>query len=193
MAAENNKGIDDRQRRRNFLLFSGGLGFVTLLVFMVIDYREGNTTEIFIDAFMCAVIVFGMLAVFKFNLDLVAYCVGINLMSLALLYDVSIGAGGTGGLFWLPVMPLFNFFFFEKPESMISTVVLCGFQPWHLPRMLRQVVWGSGMVRVEKKRIVQAINATCAYGGSNRPASPEMGSDIIRCGLLPGECNMPNS
>lgn len=114
LIAENNTGIDDRQRRRRFLLFSGALGVVTLLIFMIVDYREGNISEIFLDGFMCAVIIIGTTVVFRYNLDRPAYCVGINLLSLTLLYDVSIGAGGAGGLFWLPVMPLVTFFFMEK-------------------------------------------------------------------------------
>jgi len=126
LPAENNTGIDDRQRRRNFLTFSGSLGFITLLVFMVFDYQEGNLSEIFLDVFMCTVIVSGGVAVFKYNLDRLAYCVGINLVSLTLLYDVAIGAGGTGGLFWLPTMPLFIFFFLERTESVISAILFYG-------------------------------------------------------------------
>jgi len=49
-------GTDDRQRRRHFLIFSGSLGLITLLVFMLFDYQEGHASEILLDAFMVAVI-----------------------------------------------------------------------------------------------------------------------------------------
>lgn len=99
LPAQDTTGIDDRQRRRKFLVFTGSLGFITLLIFMVFDYQEGNMKEVFLDAFMCEIIVLGMVSVFKYNLDRLAYCVGINLVNLTLMYNVSIGAGGTGGLF----------------------------------------------------------------------------------------------
>ncbi|THB81570.1 MAG: hypothetical protein D3926_01405 [Desulfobacteraceae bacterium] len=104
-------------------MLASSLAFATLLIFSVFDYQKGEINEIYLNFFMCLVIIVGNTCVLKFNLDRVAYCVGINLVNLTLIYDVSIGAGDGGGLFWLPVMPLFIFFFLEKPDAIISAVL----------------------------------------------------------------------
>ncbi|MCG8617235.1 MAG: hypothetical protein MI802_13530 [Desulfobacterales bacterium] len=93
-------------------------------MFSFFDYQNGDIREIYLNGFMCVVIIIGNLSVFKLGADRMAYCIGINLVSLALIYDVSIGAGSGGGLFWLQVMPLFIFFFFERIEALISTIIL---------------------------------------------------------------------
>lgn len=119
--------INELKRRRKFLIFVSSLGFVTLLIFTFFDYQEGNRNEIVLNIIMCTVILLGVLCVFKYHLDRIAYCIGFNLINLTLLYDVSIGAGGGGGLFWLPVMPLFLFYFLERIEAIVSTILFfCG-------------------------------------------------------------------
>jgi len=64
-----------------------------ILVFSIIDYLEGDTLEFFIDISMALILIFSALGIFKFNSDRLVYCIGLNLLNLAILYNVAIGAG----------------------------------------------------------------------------------------------------
>ena len=117
---------DDRKRKRTFLIFASAIALATLIIFTIFDYQKAAFKEIIINLFICLVIIVGNVSVFRWNLDRIAYFIGINLVNLALIYDVSIGAGDGGGLFWLPVMPLFIFFFFDRIEAILSAFVFFG-------------------------------------------------------------------
>ena len=122
MSAADNSNKMDLRRKRTLLILSSSLAFIAILVFIYFDYQKGQIKEVYINVFMCLVIVVGNICVFKYNLDRAAYFVGINLVNTALSFDVSIGAGDGGGLFWLPIMPLLIFFFLERIEAIFSAV-----------------------------------------------------------------------
>ena len=94
-----------------------------ILVFSIIDYSEKDTLEFLIDISMAVILIFSAIGIFKFNADRLVYCVGLNLLNLAICYNVSIGAGGTVALFWLFFMPLLIFFIMESTEAMVSAII----------------------------------------------------------------------
>ncbi len=82
-----------------------------ILAFSIIDYRDGDTVELFIDIAMVTIFLLSAVGIFKLKADRLVYCTGINLLNLAILYNVSIGAGGMVALFWLFLSPSLIFFF----------------------------------------------------------------------------------
>lgn len=86
--------IFEQKRRRNFFIWASAFGMIIILVFSIIDYLEGDTLEFFIDILMGVILIFGAVGIFKFSMDRIVYIIGLNLLNLALLYNVSIGAGG---------------------------------------------------------------------------------------------------
>jgi len=94
-----------------------------ILVFSAIDYLEGDTLEFLINISMAVILTFSAVGIFKFNADRLVYFIGLNLLNLAILYNVSIGAGGIVALFWLYLVPLLIFFFLEYTESIISAIL----------------------------------------------------------------------
>jgi len=116
----------DKKRRRNFFILTGTFGMLLIMAFTIIDYLEGDTIEFFINILMSVILIFGAVGVFKYNADRLVYCIGLNLLNLAILYNVSIGAGGLVALIWIYLAPLLIFFFMEKTESIVSaTLFFC--------------------------------------------------------------------
>ena len=96
------------------------------MAFSVIDYLEGDTNELIGDILMAAILILSAVGIFKYEADRVVFCISLNLLNLAILYNVSIGAGGVVALFWLHLVPLLIFFFLNKPESLASLILfLC--------------------------------------------------------------------
>ena len=87
---------------------------IIILAFSIIDFLEGDILEFIIDILMAVILVSSAVGIFKFNADRIVYCIGLNLLNLAILYNVSIGAGGMVSLIWLYLVPLLIFFFFEN-------------------------------------------------------------------------------
>ena len=94
-----------------------------ILVFSIIDYLEGDTLEFIIDMLMAVILISSAVGIFRFNADRLVYCIGLNLLNVAILYNVSIGAGGMVALFWLYLVPLLIFFFLERTESLPSAIL----------------------------------------------------------------------
>jgi hypothetical protein len=116
--------IFEQKRRRNFFILASSFGMILILVFSIIDYLEGDFLEFFINIFMAGILIFGAIGIFKFSMDRIVYTIGLNLLNLAILYNVSIGAGGgMVAILWLYIMPLLIFFFLETTESIVSTIL----------------------------------------------------------------------
>jgi hypothetical protein len=94
-----------------------------ILVFSAVDYLEGDILEFYIDLFMAVLLVFCAVGIFKFHADRLVYCIGLNLLNVAILYNVSIAAGGMVALLWLYLVPLLIFFFLERIESIVSAIL----------------------------------------------------------------------
>ena len=47
-----------------------------ILAFSIIDYFEGDTLELLIDISMAVVLIISTVAIFKFNVDRLIYCIG---------------------------------------------------------------------------------------------------------------------
>lgn len=110
----------DRIRRRKFFIPACVFGLIIVVIFSAIDYLEGDTTELFTDFAMGVILVASAIGIFKFDADRTVYTLGLNLLNLAILYNVSLGAGSQSALHWLFISPLLAFFFLEKPEALVS-------------------------------------------------------------------------
>lgn len=113
----------EQDRRRKFFILAASLGLVLIIAFSIIDFLEKDTLELLIDISMAVIVIFSAIGIFKFNADRLVYCIGLNLLNLAILYNVSIGAGSMLALFWLYLVPLIIFFFLESTESLVSAII----------------------------------------------------------------------
>ena len=113
----------EQKRKRHFFILASSFGMVLILAFSTIDYLEGDTLELLIDILMVVILILSAIGIFKFNADRLVYCIGLNLLSLAIVYNISIGAGDMVALIWLYLVPLLIFFFLEKTESIVSAIL----------------------------------------------------------------------
>ena len=134
----------ERIRRRQLIGFLCSFGIPVILLFAIVDFLEADTLEFSVDLFLIAILVIAILAVFKYNKDRMAYLVGLNMLALAVLYNVSIGAGRESALYWVSVLPLLLFFFQGKRDGLISVgfVFLLLSLLLFLPGLLRSYDYG---------------------------------------------------
>ncbi len=116
--------IFEQKRKRNFFILASSFGMILILVFSIIGYLEGVALEFFVDIVMAGILIISAVGIFKFSIDRIVYIIGVNLLNLAILYNVSIGAGGDKvAILWLYIMPLLMFFFLEKTEAIVSMIL----------------------------------------------------------------------
>ena len=112
----------ERTRRRQLIAFLSFFGIPVISVFGAIDFFEGDSLELFVDLILIAILVVGLIAIFRYNKDRAAYRVGLNALALAVLYNVAIGAGKGAALYWVFVLPLLLFFFQGRRDGLISVL-----------------------------------------------------------------------
>lgn len=95
-------------------------GIPVILMFGVVDYVEGDTMEFLVDVTLVAILAAGLIAIFRYNKDRAAYFVGLNMLALAVLYNVAIGAGKESALYWVFILPSLLFFFQGRRDGLIS-------------------------------------------------------------------------
>ncbi len=95
-------------------------GIPVILLFAVIDFLEGDTIEFVVDLVLASILLIALIAVFRYDKDRVTYRVGLNLLALAVLYNVALGAGRESALYWVYVLPLLLFFFLGRRDGLIS-------------------------------------------------------------------------
>ena len=95
-------------------------GIPVIVVFGVVDYLEGDRIEFLVDVTLVAILVAGLIGIFKYNKDRPAYFVGLNMLALAVLYNVAIGAGKESALYWVFILPSLLFFFQGRRDGLIS-------------------------------------------------------------------------
>ena len=110
----------ERARRRQLIGFLCAFGIPVIVVFGVVDFLEGDTLELFADVALLGILLAGLIAIFKFDKDRPAYLIALNLLALAVLYNVGIGAGEETALYWVFVLPLLLFFFQGRRDGLIS-------------------------------------------------------------------------
>lgn len=110
----------DRSRRRQLIGYLCSFGIPVVLFFAVVDFLEGDTLEFLVDLALIGILLVALIAVFKFSKDRAAYFFGLNLLALAVLYNVAIGAGMETALYWVYVIPLLLFFFQGRRDGLIS-------------------------------------------------------------------------
>jgi hypothetical protein len=114
----------ERTRRRQLIGLLTSFGIPVTLMFGVVDYLEGDTVEFLVDVTLVAILSAGLIAIFKYNKDRPAYFVGLNMLALALLYNVAIGAGSGSALYWVFILPSLLFFFQGRRDGLISVGVV---------------------------------------------------------------------
>lgn len=110
----------ERTRRRQLIGLLTSFGIPVILMFGVVDYLEGDTIEFVVDVTLVAILAVGLIAIFKYNRDRPAYFIGLNLLALAVLYNVAIGAGKESALYWVFILPSLLFFFQGRRDGLIS-------------------------------------------------------------------------
>ena len=106
------------------ILLLSSFGIPVISVFGVIDFLEGDSLELLVDSVLIAILVVGLIAIFKHDQDRAAYLVGLNMLSLAILYNVAIGAGKGAALYWVFILPLLVFFFQGRRDGLISVLFI---------------------------------------------------------------------
>lgn len=112
----------ERTRRRQLIAFLSSFGIPVISVFGAIDFFEGDSLELLVDLILIAILVVGLIAIFRHNQDRAAYRIGLNVLALAVLYNVAIGAGKGAALYWVFVLPLLLFFFQGRRDGLISVL-----------------------------------------------------------------------
>lgn len=110
----------ERTRRRQMISLLTSFGIPVILMFGVVDYLEGDTIEFIVDLALVAILAVGLIAIFKYGKDRPAYFFGLNMLALAVLYNVAIGAGRGTALFWVFILPPLLFFFQGRRDGLIS-------------------------------------------------------------------------
>ncbi len=113
-------GSVERTRRRYLIVLLTSVGIPVILLFAVVDFLEGDTIEFVVDLILASILLAGLVVLFRYNKDRVAYGVGLNLLALAVLYNVALGAGHESALYWVYVLPLLLFFFLGRRDGLIS-------------------------------------------------------------------------
>jgi hypothetical protein len=114
----------ERTRRRQLIGLLTSFGIPAILIFGVVDYVEGDTIEFLVDVSLVAILAVGLVAIFKYNKDRTAYLVGLNMLALAVLYNVAIGAGNESALYWVFLLPSLLFFFQGRRAGLFSVGVV---------------------------------------------------------------------
>jgi hypothetical protein len=110
----------ERRRRRQLIVLLTSFGIPVILVFGIVDYLEGDTIEFLVDVTLVAILAVGLIAIFKYNKDRPAYFFGLNMLALAVLYNVAIGAGKESAIYWVFILPSLLFFFQGRRDGLVS-------------------------------------------------------------------------
>ncbi len=110
----------DRNRRRLFFTLCVLFGLPIIIAFSITDYVEGDIAELVLDGVIGAILVACFIGLYKLDVDLSIYRVGLALLAVSLLWEVAIGAGEGTVLYWLYGVPLLLFFFLGKLEGMLG-------------------------------------------------------------------------
>lgn len=135
----------ERERRRQLIGFLCSFGIPVIVFFGVVDFLEGDTPEFLADVALVSILVAGLIAIFRYDKDRPAYFFGLNMLALAVLYNVAIGAGEETALYWVFVLPLLLFFFQGRRDGLISVglVFLLLFLLLFLPEWVRAHDYGG--------------------------------------------------
>ncbi len=114
----------ERMRRRQISILLAAVGIPVISLFSVIDFLEGARLELFVDLVLIAVLLVALVAIFRHDQDRQAYLIGLNVISLGVLYNVSLGAGNESALYWVFVLPLLLFFFLGRRDGLFSLLIV---------------------------------------------------------------------
>jgi len=116
----------EKTRKRLFGMLCISFSFPIILIFTIVDIFEGDTLETAIDILLIVFFVFCFLGIKKWKADLQIYRLGLALLSVIFLYNVSIGAGNETVVYWLYSFPIVFLFFLGKREGCIASILFFG-------------------------------------------------------------------
>jgi hypothetical protein len=115
----------EKSRKRIFAYLFIAISLPLMTGFAIVDYFEGDKIEMLMDILSGLVFVAGFIGIKKFNSDMTVYRLALLLLSLDLLYSISIGAGNGTVVYWLFPFPVaFMFFLGNKEGIMFSGIFL---------------------------------------------------------------------
>ena len=113
----------EKTRKRRFAFLCIAFSLPIIFGFTVVDFIEDDTIEILINILMGAVFVAGLIGIKKFEADLLVLRLGMILLSVIFLYNVSIGSGNGTAVYWLFSFPLVFVFFLGKKEGGVASAI----------------------------------------------------------------------
>ena len=138
----------DKERKRFFFSLCCLIILFVFIAFTVIDCLKQDGNEIVIDVLVLLIMGGGFIAIKTLEIDTTVYFVSHVLISLLLLYSVSVGAGEEMAILWAFFMPLLFFFFFGKRQGLLwALLFLAGVSLIMLfPRMFNGQVYNHETV-----------------------------------------------
>lgn len=113
----------DKTRKRLFAFLCIAFSLPVILGFTVVDFIEGDILEALINILMGVVFVASFFSIKKWEADLLVYRLGLALLSVIFLYNVSIGSGNGTAIYWLFSFPLVFVFFLGKKEGGVVAAI----------------------------------------------------------------------
>lgn len=115
----------DEVRKRQFFGLCIAFAIPLLIGFTIVDYYEGDQIEMGLDIILMMLLTSCFVGIIKFNADFNFYRTTLTLISMTLLYAVSLGAGNETILSWTLIVPILYLFFFGKKEGLAWTITFC--------------------------------------------------------------------
>lgn len=112
----------DITRKRQLFGYIARFIIVIFSVLAVVDYMEDEIAEILVDVIVVLLTIGGWVALRGDSRDLIVYRVIFLLFSIFQFFSVIIGAGEQTVLFWIFLMPLMFYYFFNKSEGGIWSI-----------------------------------------------------------------------
>jgi len=113
----------EKLRKRHFAFLCVGFCLPVLIGFTIVDLFEGDGIEALINVFMAIVLVFGFIAITRWEADLLVYRLTLSMLSLIFIYNIGVGSGNGTALYWLFVFPLVFVFFLGKKEGRLFAFI----------------------------------------------------------------------
>jgi len=114
----------DSERKYRFALLSSIFAFITIVVFIITDYFEGDRMEFIIELLVGVVLIIGIIFMKKSTRRNIIYRIALCLIGFLYLAGVATGSGHETILYWVLALPLFMFSLLGKREGLIFSLVI---------------------------------------------------------------------
>lgn len=113
----------DKKRKRTLFILCASIIFAAFLVLTIVNYYENDRPEIILDLLVMSSMAGCLIAIVKWNKDMIVYRATHFLVSLLLFYGVAFGTGRETVLYWVVMMPLICFYFLGKREGLLWAAI----------------------------------------------------------------------